>query len=166
MQEVFPNANNGNWQATSPATPLYNCLSWALQVDSRSIWPDEDFDHGWSPQLPRTEALANIVRFLELCGFSTAQDGTLVQGIEKIALYVKNGEVKHFARQLPNGYWTSKLGPQADVQHSDVSVFEGTAYGRATTFVQRLRGTTPPRLPELEPAPPRIISPTGATLIP
>ena len=53
----------------------------------------------------------------------------LESGFIKIALYERNGHWKHAARQLPNGKWTSKLGPDEDIEHDDPECLCGQNYG-------------------------------------
>jgi hypothetical protein len=59
-----------------------------------------------------------------------------VPGEEKICLYAKNGKPTHAARQLSNGRWTSKLGPDEDVEH-DLSDLEGRRYGSPSAWFAR-----------------------------
>jgi hypothetical protein len=56
--------------------------------------------------------------------YEQCDDGTPECGYEKIAIYVRSGEVKHVARQLPDGRWTSKLGPGYLIEHSAVEDLE------------------------------------------
>ena len=52
-------------------------------------------------------------------GYEMCATGDLEPNYKKIALYADHqGRVKHAERQLPNGQWTSKLGPNVDVLHS------------------------------------------------
>jgi hypothetical protein len=63
--------------------------------------------------------------------------GELEAGFEKIAIYVgADSEVKHAARQLPSGLWTSKLGDFEDIEHP-LFVLEGGAYGWVKRFLKR-----------------------------
>jgi hypothetical protein len=50
-------------------------------------------------------------------------------GQVKVAIYGMDEVVKHAARQLRNGWWTSKLGPHADIRHKTPYDVEGTDYG-------------------------------------
>lgn len=69
-------------------------------------------------------------------GYHPCVGGALVPGEEKICLYAKNGKPTHAARQLSNGRWTSKLGPDEDVEH-DLSDLEGRRYGRPEAWFAR-----------------------------
>ncbi|MBI4658306.1 MAG: hypothetical protein HY735_05550 [Verrucomicrobia bacterium] len=65
---------------------------------------------------------------------------TLEPDFEKVVLNVdeQHGRVTHAARQLPDGRWTSKLGPQWDINH----LLEGLcgprpAYGDVAQILRR-----------------------------
>jgi hypothetical protein len=62
----------------------------------------------------------------------------LEDGFEKIALYEKLGVVKHAAKQMPNGSWRSKLGPQQVIEH-ELRGLEDELYGNVTAFFRRRR---------------------------
>jgi hypothetical protein len=59
-------------------------------------------------------------------------------GIEKIALYLKNGAPSHAARQLPDGKWSSKLGEADDITHT-LDGLNGDRYGAHSKYMQRPR---------------------------
>lgn len=52
-------------------------------------------------------------------------------------------EISHVARQLPDGRWTSKLGPDEDIEHNDLHALEGDVgvyplcYGVVIRFMRR-----------------------------
>ncbi len=59
------------------------------------------------------------------------------QGFEKIAIYVNNmGKPTHAARQLPSGYWTSKLGRWIDIEHTLAGLTE-SEYGSVAQVLRR-----------------------------
>ncbi len=65
-------------------------------------------------------------------------DGELEPGFEKIAVYEDiDGEFCHASRQLPSGKWTSKLGPNEDIEHSTPKGVEGGGYGKCSAFLKR-----------------------------
>ena len=73
----------------------------------------------------------------ELCG-----DGNLEDGYEKIAIYAKDGEPTHAARQLGDGRWTSKLGKYEDIEHDSLDALNGEGfgeYGSVALFMVRPR---------------------------
>jgi hypothetical protein len=51
-------------------------------------------------------------------GYAPCAGDELEAGLEKVALYAdEHGEWTHAAPQLPDGWWTSKLGPEEDILH-------------------------------------------------
>jgi hypothetical protein len=63
----------------------------------------------------------------------------LEPGIEKIALYALNDLPTHAARQLSNGWWTSKLGPHVDIEHIHPDAIAGGIYGEVVALMSRTR---------------------------
>lgn len=53
-------------------------------------------------------------------------------------IYTKDGSPTHAARQLPNGKWSSKLGPDADISH-EISALDGPCYGGVEVVMRRGR---------------------------
>ncbi len=49
------------------------------------------------------------------------------------------GTPQHFARQLPNGKWTSKLGDLNDIEHDDLKCLICTEYGTPQIVFKRKR---------------------------
>lgn len=165
----FPNKiESVNFHTTSPATADYNCIAWAASIDSRVIWPDEDEQLGWPPNLPRVETLDAFIQFFGLLGYTDCANGSAEDGIEKVAIYMRDGKVTHAARQKTSGLWTSKMGPGVDADHSDPLVLANGIYGTPVHFMRRQRGVGLP-LPELHPppaAPPLLLNAAGAPLLP
>jgi len=151
------------FRVTSDATAEYNCVSWAVQHQRQAIWPDEEEQLGWPQVLPREETIAAFQRFFEMAGFSVSGTGLVEAGQEKIAIYVKDGKVKHTARQLPTGEWTSKMGGGPDGSHPADEF--GDMFGGIALFMTRPATGLPPVLPPLNPPPARLIHPGGAPLI-
>ena len=52
-------------------------------------------------------------------------------------IYVLNAVPTHAARQLPDGKWTSKLGPFEDIKHSTLVCLKGPLYGEPDTYMKR-----------------------------
>ena len=74
-------------------------------------------------------------------GYKECDSGEFENQNLKIALYTVNNEVRHLARQLDNGLWTSKLGNLQDIEHSLESLEGGDGsyeYGQVTHFFKRL----------------------------
>lgn len=171
MQDpIFENAPVGSIVVTSAASVFYNCVAWALANQADVIWPDEDEQWGWPPAVERSEKVETVEAFFRLVGFQKCDaDTTFHDGVEKIALYAKQGLVKHVARQFPagehKGQWTSKFGSEADVRHETAQAIEGNAYGTIASVMYRIYNGHPPQLPALHPPRARLVSPTGKPLV-
>ena len=73
-------------------------------------------------------------------GYEPCDDGELEDSYEKVAIYSKGGLVKHMARQLPSGWWTSKLGKGDDIEHETPGELEGELYGTIASYMRRSVG--------------------------
>jgi hypothetical protein len=129
----------GHRAVTSPPDDKYNCIAWALGIDFQFWWPSHD---GYWPGRRKGHDLAPTLDVFctafALHRYLPCPDANLELGFEKVALYSKAGQVTHAARQLPTGYWTSKLGPFVDIEH-ELRQIEGPEYGAVTAFLKRAR---------------------------
>ena len=80
--------------------------------------------------------MAAFVQAFATIGYSPCPDGSLEAGWEKVALYATDEGPTHAARQLPTGRWTSKLGPDDDIEHA-LEGLCGPAYGSVVQFLRR-----------------------------
>jgi hypothetical protein len=132
---LFPKMTLYNFSCTSPKTIDYNCIAWAYGINS------EWFQPGWNWPIPcqQGNTIDAYVQLFSSIGYISCKDASLEEGFEKIALYTdtENGELKHAARQLATGKWTSKLGEYIDIEHDNTGVLEGPSYGHATIFMKR-----------------------------
>ena len=70
--------------------------------------------------------------------YEPCDDGNLEEEFEKVAIYgLSHGAVKHMARQLRTGRWTSKLGKLEDIEHGSPSELEGNEYGFVIQYMRR-----------------------------
>jgi len=107
---------------TSPETINYNCIAWAMEEDFRWWWPDAMGNYYWPEDVPRKEVLDNFIRAFSKFGYEKCSNGQLEVNYKKVAIYINDKNVpSHAARQLPNGRWTSKLGPSFDVEHDFIN---------------------------------------------
>ena len=120
---------------------MYNCVAWAADRDTTKWWEPsgEPFDH-WPDGIPYDYAFENYVLVFEARGYLKCEDAILEEGYEKVAIYKsKDGWFTHVARQLQNGKWTSKLGPQEDIEHSTPHGLESPGYGEVEVILKRKR---------------------------
>jgi hypothetical protein len=85
--------------------------------------------------VPREETLDAFVAALATRGFLPCPSHALEQGLEKIALFAAGRVPTHAARQLANGWWTSKLGSNFDIDHATVEGVVSGVYGDPMVFL-------------------------------
>ena len=133
----FPESKNDPFLKTSPQSRSYNCIAWAYGDNTRWYWPDPYNIYYWHPELPREENLDNFISLFKIKGYELCNSGTFEKGYIKIAIFCdKNNEPTHAAKQLENGYWSSKLGENIDVQHTIKSIENGI-YGNVKVFMKK-----------------------------
>lgn len=134
----FPNSQSEPFLITSPETWRYNCIAWAFGDDQKWYWPTEIPQHYWPPNIRRELDMQSFIELYQLVKYKVCVDGSVEVGFEKIAIFAHlNGEPSHAARQLPNGNWTSKMGPWHDVEHTLNSMNNSVGYGNAIVFMSR-----------------------------
>lgn len=135
IRTVFPGLAKVLWGIRSERDTGYNCIAWAAEESHRIWWPDGI--HHW-PTKERTETVGCFTRAFATLGYSQCADGSRERGRQKVAIYVlPSGEVKHMARQVFSGRWTSKLGPSQDIVHHAVEALEGHLYGKVVRYLAR-----------------------------
>lgn len=137
----FPLLNEEGWTETSPIDPAYNCIAWAAEGDRRWWWPGAPPIGFWPPDVADEPTVAAFEALFVQLGYAPCETGELEEGFEKVAIYSKEGEVTHAARQLVSGRWTSKLGRNIDIEHT-LRGLEGPTYGEVVRFLKRRRKTT------------------------
>ena len=135
----FPNLDVGNHRVTSPCKNRYNCIAWVAGIETQWWWPEPG--SYWPASVPREVTLDTFLSAFSLLGYEECPECCLEQGYEKIAFYAQciGGKLRptHAAKQLPNGRWTSKLGPLEDIEHSDLDDISGPTYGKPIRFMRR-----------------------------
>jgi hypothetical protein len=138
-ESLFPDLGWTGYHITSAPDPVYNCIAWAVGQTKQWWWPDTDGFDFWPPGIPRDRTLPVFVQALATVGFSPCSDDSLEQGWEKVGIYATDEGPSHAARQLPNGAWTSKLGPDDDIEHTLMGLC-GPAYGAVVKVLRRPLG--------------------------
>jgi hypothetical protein len=121
-------------------------MAWALGLTNQwwepfgLIVPAPPPEYFWPDGVANESSVEAYAHIFRERGFVDCESGDHEKGMLKIALYTRDGEVTHVARQLPNGRWTSKLGKCEDIEHTlEGLVSDGPfAYGAATHFFRRL----------------------------
>jgi len=82
--------------------------------------------------------LVCFIEAYQTIGYEICADGSLDPSCDKIVLYAdRYGFVHHVARQLPDGKWTSKLGPNEDIIHDTPECLACDDYGHPACFMHR-----------------------------
>jgi hypothetical protein len=136
-RHALPRLTADNYRETSPATWEYNCVAWAVGVVDAWWWPLPG--HFWPEGVPREETIPAFLAAFALHGFLPHPTTDLEPDLEKVALYATSLTPTHAARQLPNGWWTSKLGPAIDIEHQTLEDVAGGAYGEVVAVLSRKR---------------------------
>jgi hypothetical protein len=129
---------------TSPRSNGYNCIAWAAGDNTRWWWPVplRGINY-WPAGVPREQTIAAFVAAFGTRRFAPCRDGSLEEGIEKVALFARPmGALlvpTHAALQLESGQWTSKMGSLEDIVHITLDGVNGPAYGEAVQFLSRPR---------------------------
>ena len=136
LEQYFPNLQQRLYMVTSPASPQYNCIAWAIGDQNNWWWPDPAGLGYWPKEVPREESLRGFELAFATEGFVPCENTNLEPGIVKIALYANGEQPTHAARQLENGKWSSKLGPLEDIEHT-LDGLEGELYGTVCLIFRR-----------------------------
>lgn len=137
LEQYFPNLRHTSYRSTSPASPKCNCIAWVARDESLWWWPDAMGQGFWPPGVTRVETLRAFQEAFGTLGFSPCDNANVEPGFEKVAVYAKESVPARAARQLPNGNWTSKLGPLEDIEHKTPDAVEGDAYGKVVLVLRR-----------------------------
>jgi hypothetical protein len=142
VTRAFPNLRGIDCDRWSEPSYVYNCIAWAAEDVENWWWPVAGgLKPGyWPAGVPREETVAAFLQAFETLGYAVCTDGCLEFGFTKIALYAQPTPFRrptHMARQLPEGIWTSKLGPGPDILHETLECLEGRVYGTVAVILRR-----------------------------
>jgi hypothetical protein len=149
----FPAAAVDGYDERSERDPDYNCVAWAVDQNAVIWWPfpdAEDIGVFWPAGVDRAETVQAFVAALAPVGYADCgMDGTLVPGVEKVAIYATESAgvimPQHLAWQMETGVWSSKIGVRGrDIVHTTPAALEsGTAgytpYGRVVKYLCKSR---------------------------
>ena len=164
----FPKLFNAGYEKTSDETghPLslgsYNCIAWAAEDTRHGFWWPNDYLY-WPWWIKREDTVACFVKTFRSLGYQVCLGSGKEFLFHKLALYaihrshnpmavpnslndLRDWEPTHMARQLPDGSWTSKCGPNEDITHFTLDALEsyglkygaGDEYGCPVVYMKRL----------------------------
>lgn len=143
----FPNLKKLGYKRTSEPE-YYNCIAYAASDTIRKWWPD-NFPPGSKDYWPLPvsdapdESIESFLAGFATIGYSKCHNGSYEAGYEKVSFYAVGKEVRHAARQMHDGTWRSKLGPDEDIEHT-LEGLEGWFYGNIVAFAKRpIQGYVP-----------------------
>jgi hypothetical protein len=139
----FPNVTAANHSITSERSRRYNCIAWAIGDEKNWSWPScnpDDTEIFWPDEIPREETIQVIVAVFATFGYLPCADGAFESEYERVAVYAMDGKPTHAAKQLENGWWSSKLGRGVDIAH-ELNALDGPFYGSPIVFLRRPRET-------------------------
>lgn len=108
-------------------------------MDRPGEWWDPAEDQIWPDGVPRDYSVEAIVSVFATLEYALCDSADLEPGYEKVAIYSDDDEYTHSARQLVDGTWTSKLGPDDDINHPTVESLAGGSYGKVCKIMKRAR---------------------------
>lgn len=141
LLELCPKLKTSPYRIRGHITDRYNCIAWAAGDRTRWWWPNAAPRAYWPPGVPGNTTLDAFIGAFASIGFKTCDRPSSGLFFENIAIYVKNSEVQHAARQRINGRWSSKLGKFLLVDHDldAVSGYDKGEYGDIAQFMRRIR---------------------------
>lgn len=147
-QQYHPDLTADNCAVTSSKNNGYNCIAFAAGDDTRWWWPVplRGINY-WPKGISREETLEAFIAAFGTQGFTPCADGSLRDGIEKVALFAKRAGAAliptHAAVQLESGQWMSKMGVLEDITHTTCNAVRGPIYGDVVQFLARPRNRPP-----------------------
>lgn len=136
LQTKFPQITQGNYRYTSPVDICYNCIAWA--ASENDVWwePDGAYVYFWPLQAHRDYTIAAYLEAFGTKGFLPCLNPTVEGGFIKVALYAHKNVPTHASRQLDDGWWASKLGPNIDIEH-EIDALDGGEYGSIVHYLRK-----------------------------
>jgi len=135
-EHTFPLLKENVYEIISERTNDYNCIAWAAGETENRWWPNNP-DFHWPDHAPNEETLDAFITCFQNLGYKICDTDKLESGFEKVALYIdENSKPTHASRQLPSGKWSSKLGPQHDIQHT-YNGLDSVKYGTPVKILKR-----------------------------
>jgi hypothetical protein len=136
FRQALPRLIADNYRETSPVSWDYNCIAWAAEITDTWWWPAPG--RYWPTNIPREETLAAFLALFGSLGYAPGATRDIQPNLRKVAIYATGDSPTHAARQLADGWWTSKLGPHVDIEHQTPDAIRGGLYGEVVAVLSRI----------------------------
>ncbi|MDA1015302.1 MAG: hypothetical protein O3A00_12735 [Planctomycetota bacterium] len=136
LEQAFPGLRDQYYKITSPINQNYNCIAFAAGDDQNWWWPDDDGLDYWPTDVERSLTVDAFQEAFAKLGYEPCGKSELEDGYEKIAMFAFDGTPKHASRQLPTGWWVSKLGTREDIEYA-LHDLSGSVYGQVVVVMRR-----------------------------
>ena len=150
IDRQLPRLASEGYLVTSEPDDCYNCIAYAAGENHRWWTHIAGDEYYWPEHVSRTPAIASLVEVFAGLGYEICPDAGVEDGYEKVALYRIGDRWSHAARQLLNGMWSSKLGPDEDISHATPESLDPEFYGAIHCIMRRRQ------MPDQSPANPLI----------
>lgn len=144
IASMFPHLSAEHVVPDSPKDVNYNCVAWALGRNDQWIWPfpSGPWPRAWPDGVPEEETVEAFSLLLAHYGWQPVA-GSVYENFDplladQLLLYVHDGSVRHIARYLGDGWWTSKLADFVDIRHRGLNSLQGDAYGLPELLYRRM----------------------------
>lgn len=132
INQQFPNAD-GKHQITSEQDESHNCIAYAAGIIDE--WWSHETGYKWP--VTRSPLIESLVAVFASIGFEECKSPAIEPGFQKVALYKDGSMWTHAAKQLENGKWKSKLGPDEDIEHDSAECLCGVFYGTIHCYMRK-----------------------------
>lgn len=135
ISALFPNLPPDQYQEKSELTCAYNCIAFAAGDMENWWWPSED--SFWPVEIVDDSVASFEHAFRVARNYEPCRDGQPEASFQKVAIYAFGNRVKHMARQLDTGFWTSKLGHGWDISHHTTESLICPQYGDSISYLRK-----------------------------
>lgn len=136
-ESCFPHLKANGYRVTSAPSDDQNCIGYA--ADKAGEWWDPAEDQIWPDGVARDYTVESLVQVFIALGYTPCDSPDNEPGYEKVAIYSDDEEYTHAAKQLPDGTWSSKLGPDDDINHPGLESLADGMYGKVVRILKRAR---------------------------
>jgi hypothetical protein len=130
------------YRKTSERTPDYNCIAYVAGDFQKPWWPvPYQAPYFWPiDNVEEDESIKEFIEAFSFLGYECCSDSDFEPDFQKIVIFIdEEGFPSHMAKQLPNGYWSSKCGDLEDIEHDLNSLIGGASmgYGQVAQFMKK-----------------------------